>query len=379
MAQHQYKPRASGAGKPKADEAAPKLKLVYTSAAAIRATNTRWLWKDQIPLGKLTLIAGDPKIGKSQITADMAATVALGHNFPDGSRAVQGGVLILSAEDDATDTIKPRLMASGLDTPEALEWVDIVDGLSGADGKEQGFDFTAGYEAIEQYARDHEDLKLVIIDPVMAYMGRRDAHKAAEVRDALMPYVKLAQDHGFAIVAVTHLNRGSSNHAFDRVLGSGAFAQIARMCFLVTKDEDEGRCLFTPFGGNLAPLGEAFAFNIERAVVHGDDGDSIITSRVRWSAERVPITAQEALERTTDARQGNTRRKHDDAAELILTALTQASGEMRSTQLKQRVLDAGITEGTYEKAHKALRASGRIKAEKGEGYGAPWSTKLVGV
>lgn len=370
MAQRQYSPRGASAATPNAKGEKPQLRLVVNRASDVRMRAVRWLWKDQIPLGKLTLIAGEAKIGKSQISADLAACVSAQKCWPDGSRCEQGLVLVLSAEDDEADTIVPRLVASGAER----EWVDIVSGLSTSDGKRACFDFAAGFDALRDYAEENPELKLVIIDPVMAYMGRRDAHKAAEVRDALMPYTELAAARGFAIVAITHLNRGTSTDAFQRVLGSGAFAQIARMNFLVAHDaEEEDRRLLIPFGGNLAPLGDAFAYRIASEQVEGDEGP-IDTSRVVWQKERVAISAHEALKASAEGQ--NAGGKIEEACDHIREALS-GRRAMESEALKDHVISLGVKFGTYKKARAKLKDAEEIRTWKGTGDDLRWFVELV--
>ena len=72
-----------------------------------------WLWPGRIPRGKLVVLDGDPGVGKSTLT--IAAKVSTGSPFPDGARPERGDVILLSAEDDIADTIRPRLEAAGAD------------------------------------------------------------------------------------------------------------------------------------------------------------------------------------------------------------------------------------------------------------------------
>jgi len=57
--------------------------------AALRFANDvqpeqrRWLWPARIPLGKLTLLIGDPGVGKSLLATDLAARVSAGLPWPD--------------------------------------------------------------------------------------------------------------------------------------------------------------------------------------------------------------------------------------------------------------------------------------------------------
>src|SRR5262249_48078886 len=74
-----------------------------------------WLWPRRIPRGKITILDGDPDVGKSTLTLDLAARVTTGALMPDGSPGTLGGVVLLSAEDDASDTIVPRLQAADAD------------------------------------------------------------------------------------------------------------------------------------------------------------------------------------------------------------------------------------------------------------------------
>jgi hypothetical protein len=95
------------------DAAAPKDAFFAVPISSITRKEVHWLWKDRIPLGKLTVLAGDPKLGKSLLALDIAARVSAGTDFPDGSRPPVGAVLIISAENDAADTIRPRLEVAG--------------------------------------------------------------------------------------------------------------------------------------------------------------------------------------------------------------------------------------------------------------------------
>src|ERR1051326_702755 len=84
--------------------------LVTMCIADIEAKPVSWLWPGRIARGKVTIIAGDPGLGKSQITASIAAVVTTGGCWPvDRGQSDTGAVLFLTAEDDAADTLRPRL------------------------------------------------------------------------------------------------------------------------------------------------------------------------------------------------------------------------------------------------------------------------------
>lgn len=61
----------------------------------------RWLWYGRIPLGAITVLDGDPGLGKSLVSLDLVARVTTGRAMPDGTPGVDAGAVLLSAEDDS--------------------------------------------------------------------------------------------------------------------------------------------------------------------------------------------------------------------------------------------------------------------------------------
>ena len=86
---------------------------VLTCLANVQPQPVEWLWPGRIALGKLTLLAGDPGLGKSFLTLDMATRVSRATAWPDGAAvyAPLGSVILLGAEDALGDTVRPRLDA----------------------------------------------------------------------------------------------------------------------------------------------------------------------------------------------------------------------------------------------------------------------------
>jgi hypothetical protein len=83
--------------------------------ADVEPESIDWLWPGRVARGKITMIAGDPGLGKSTVTLDMAARVSTGRPWPDAPDVSTpvGSVILLSAEDGLADTIRPRLDAAG--------------------------------------------------------------------------------------------------------------------------------------------------------------------------------------------------------------------------------------------------------------------------
>jgi putative DNA primase/helicase len=259
--------------------------LVTRRVSDVDARPIRWLWPYRIPRGKLTIIAGHPGLGKSQLTADVAARVTAGGKWPDGVGHATGGghVIVLTAEDDTADTLRPRLEAAGAD----LERVHVVDGVIrgySGDGTryQRQFSLESDLAALDAKLSELERVELVVLDPISVYLGNIDSHVNAEVRGALGPVKDLAERHRAAFVAISHMSKAGGTQALLRVTGSLAFIAAARAGYLVAADpETAERMLFLPLKNNLARPQPGMAFRIETAKVSSAAG-AIETSRVVW-------------------------------------------------------------------------------------------------
>jgi putative DNA primase/helicase len=282
------------------DEAERKRQRMTRPLSEIEAEPIRWLWPNRIARGKLTLIAGDPKLGKSLLTADLTARITAGHPWPvDGTKPPQGSVIFASAEDDAADTIRPRLEAAQAD----ISRVHILETVIEADPetlevRERMFNLKRDIQRLDDELVDIGDVVAVIVDPITAYLGGTDSHKNSDMRELLAPLAKLAGKHGVAVIAVSHLNKGGSANALYRVSGSLAFTATARACWLVAKDQDDDtRRLLLPSGSNIAPDMGGLAYRI--ITVPTQVGDVAV---IEWEPDAVEVDASEALQPDSDER-----------------------------------------------------------------------------
>jgi hypothetical protein len=191
--------------------------VAYRCFADIESKPIDWLWLGRIARGKLTMVAGNPGLGKSQLTAAIASTATTGGTWPvDGTWCPQGNVIFLNAEDDAADTIRPRLEAAGADLSRVFSLDAVRDGDT---GKESAFNLDQDLSRLRSMLNEIGGAVLIVIDPITAYMGGVDSHKNADVRAVLGPVATLAADYGAAIIGVSHLNKGGGNEAMMRVMG----------------------------------------------------------------------------------------------------------------------------------------------------------------
>ncbi len=276
--------------------------IVGRRGGAIEPEPIEWLWDGRLALGKVSLIAGNPGLGKSQLVADMVARITTGRPWPlETSRRPVAECAILSAEDDPADTIRPRLDAAGADASK----FHIIDFVRFADkeGQEQTRTFNLGADiaALDVFLEENPDIRFVSIDPISAYMGGVDTHKNADVRAVLAALSAMAGRRNVAVIGVTHLNKGGDGDAgaMMRISGSNAFVAAARAAFLIAKDRDDKsglRRLFLPLKNNLAFDGGGLAYSIESVTLDNPKfPNGIPTSRIAWEPDPVTMTADEAV------------------------------------------------------------------------------------
>ncbi|MGH8576223.1 MAG: AAA family ATPase [Gammaproteobacteria bacterium] len=347
-----------------AEDAAPGAfpggEAVYRCVSEIESKPIRWLWPGRIAKGKVFMLAGHPGLGKSQAMISMAAIVTTGGSWPvDRTPCEQGSVLILSAEDDVEDTIRPRLEAAGAD----LKRVFILDAIretnpDGASTK-RPFNLTEDIDRLRDLASELGDVMLIVIDPITAYLGHVDSHRNAEVRAVLAPLAEMAAGVGAAVVCVSHLTKAAGTEAMLRVMGSLGFVAAARGAYLVAKDpEDDTRRLFLPMKNNLAEDRGGLAFRVRGR----DLGNGIVTSCVEWDSDPVTMTADEALVPAGDPEE---RSELEDAKGFLRGLLK--DGPVASKQIRADAKGACYAWRTIRRAQDALG----IKAIK-EGMKGPW-------
>ena len=263
-------------------------KLVLRCMADVEPRAVPWLWPGRLPLGRISLLVGRPGEGKSFATIDMASRVSTGTPWPDGRNCPQGSVLLLTAEDDPADTIRPRLDAHKAD----VRRVHLLSAVrqSGRQGDGERLITLADVAAIEEALVRLTDCKLLIVDPIGSFLSSGiDSHRDNEVRSVLAPIAKLAEKHGPAVLVVAHRRKSlgsGETFADDLALGSRAFTGMARTCWHLGRDPNsKSRRLLLPGKNNLARDGDGLAF----AIV----GEP---PRVAWETAPVTMSADEALE-----------------------------------------------------------------------------------
>lgn len=257
----------------------PSGRLVTVCAADIVPEHVEWLVDQSFPLGMLAVIGGQPGLGKSQISINLAAGVTTGNGLPgSGNFKNLGSVIILANEDDASRTIRPRLDAAGAD----ISKVHIVEGVAREGADVDMFQLDLDIADLRERALQIGDVKLIIIDPPSAYLGTKvDSYKDSDVRRVLMPLGTLAQDTGAMILLIVHLNKRTDGGAQQRFSGSTAWTAAPRVGFMVAEDPLTKQRFMLPVKNNIGDDRLGYQYHIEEKLVHYG-GQTFKSSYIVW-------------------------------------------------------------------------------------------------
>ena len=302
----------------------------------VELTPVEWLWKPYLPFGKLSVLQGNPGEGKTYFAMHLAAACTNGKLLPNMERLEPFNVIYQTAEDGLGDTVKPRLIEAGAD----LDRVLVID--------DSDVQLTLSDERIEK-AIVENNARLVIIDPIQAYLGSDvDMNRANEVRPIFMRLGQVAQRTGCAILLIGHLNKAAGMQSLQRGLGSIDIAAAVRSVMFIGKlKHDPTMRILTHEKSSLAPPGVSLAFSL------GDEGG------FRWFGE-YDITADEMLSGIEPQRETKTQQAKD----LICTLLA-GGKQVLSEDIDKAALERGIPGRTVRDAKRELGDALKSKIVEG--------------
>ena len=302
----------------------------------VELTPVEWLWKPYLPFGKLSVLQGNPGEGKTYFAMHLAAACTNGKLLPNMERMEPFNVIYQTAEDGLGDTVKPRLIEAGAD----LNRVLVID--------DSDVQLTLSDERIEK-AIVENNARLVIIDPIQAYLGADvDMNRANEVRPIFMRLGQVAQRTGCAILLIGHLNKAAGMQSLQRGLGSIDIAAAVRSVLFIGKlKHDPTMRILTHEKSSLAPPGASLAFSL------GDEGG------FRWVGE-YDITADEMLSGIEPQRETKTQQAKD----LICTLLA-GGKQVLSEDIDKAALERGIPGRTVRDAKRELGDALKSKIVEG--------------
>lgn len=340
-------------------------------ASDVNEKPLRWLWSRYIPMGKASIVDGEPDKGKSQVLLDLAARVTQGQEMPDGSRCQLGGsvdVVIMSSEDDIEDTIVPRLRLAGAD----LSRVHIIRSVTISDGSKELPTIPRDVPLLREKIKQ-TNAKLVIVDPLAGYLDAKiDSHNDASVRRALNALHTVASETGAAIIGIRHYNKNShESNPLHRGGGSIAIIGFARSALAIVADPDPQRPNRRYFGvakHNLGPVGTP---TLAYEVVPVDTtiaGESVQLSRVQWQGFD-SRTVKQLLEESVGGVTGAERRSTAALCYQIMTELLADEQEHRATEIEDALLEAAIPKNVIATCRKTWVDRGELVLKKRGGQG----------
>ena len=302
----------------------------------VELTPVEWLWKPYLPFGKLSVLQGNPGEGKTYFAMHLAAACTNGKLLPNMERMEPFNVIYQTAEDGLGDTVKPRLIEAGAD----LDRVLVID--------DSDVQLTLSDERIEK-AIVENNARLVIIDPIQAYLGADvDMNRANEVRPIFMRLGQVAQRTGCAILLIGHLNKAAGMQSLQRGLGSIDIAAAVRSVMFIGKlKHDPTMRILTHEKSSLAPPGVSLAFSL------GDEGG------FRWVGE-YDITADEMLSGIEPQRETKTQQAKD-----LICALLAGGKQVLSEDIDKAALERGIPGRTVRDAKRELGDALKSKIVEG--------------
>ena len=345
-------------------EASAEGELILTPFSDIEAKKIEWLWFKRFPRGMLSLIVGDPGIGKSCLAMYIASRISRGDYWPDTKEQPEkGSVHYLTTEDSPECVLKKRILVNE-GNPEKICHCPGIR-------KEEGFfvfDITKHLPNLEKGIKSTPDLKAIIIDPIAGHLGGKiNSNDATQVRNAMGPLAQLAEKYNLAIIGITHLSKTNLPvSAIYRILGSLQFTALARVIWLVTKDSQntssEDRRLLISIKHNINIAQTSLAWLPEKSTDPENDEFKLIF-------ESEPIGK---LDATEILNLGIPRTPREKAKMFLADKLKDGPG------LRTEILDAAKKEGiklmTLERARRDLK----ILSRPPETFGGRWKWFLPG-
>lgn len=319
-----------------------------TIVSTVTNETVEWLWRRYLPLGYITILDGEPDKGKSLMTLDLIARVTTGGRMPDGTRGIEpAGAVLWTVEDGLADVIKPRLERAGADCDRIAHRTVAVD----SEGHSRGLTVAD----TERMRRDIQrvNAKLVVLDPLSAFLGKADSHRDSDVRAALAPMQALLHEMGVGSAFVRHLTKAEGGSAMTRGLGTIAGTAVARSVLIVGREEQgEPMCVLARTKGNLGPAAPSLRYQPV-----GDPNDEDAPPWIEWhgvsdkTADEL-VAVQEPPSKLRDA-EAFVREHLSD-------------GPVKTDDLNKAAKSEGIADHTLRRAKEKLGVTSRREGMVGD-------------
>ena len=322
-----------------------------TPASAVKMRPVRWIWTDRIPAGAITVIPGREGIGKSLMLAWLTARITTGQ-LPGIHFGQPRPVIYAATEDSWAHTIAPRLYAAGADL-DMVYRVDVEhDGL--IDQLTLPRDCATLAVEIERLG-----VAMLAADPLLSLIHAGiDTHRDRDLRTALEPLAKLADQTGCAVVGLAHFNKSSSDDPLNLITGSRAFSAVARAVIAIARDTDadDGSCVMSQAKSNLGRLDvPSLRYVVETCEIETEEGPAY-TGKLVFTGESDRSVADILGANGPEAEQ---REKLTGAAAWLVSYLMSQGGEAAHADVLKAAKAEGVAERTLFRARKRARVDTR--------------------
>lgn len=299
----------------------PELDLICLDE--IKTKSVDWLWKPYIPLGYITIVVGDPGVGKSYLLVDLCSRITNGQAFPfneeNDEKTIQGKIIFQNGEDGIEDTVKERFETCNAN----LKNVYIINEIENP---------IFSLEDLDRFENALKQIrpKLIIIDPVQRYIGNISMNSANEVRNILAPIGNLALKYNCSIILVMHETKSKNTGTLYRALGSIDFVGIARSMLTLSINDDGTRCI-SHTKSTKGKKGDSISFNItEKGIIY--------------------LNKVEQIENNIDS-----LAPREEAKDFIVNILKENNGLYSAQKITDLAKEKGISPATLARAKKELR------------------------
>lgn len=330
-----------------------RLKLNAVTLFDAEEKNIDWLYYPYCARGELTIIEGDPQVGKSYFTQVICKAFCEGEKLPcvRPYKPVTGKVLYFDLENDTGSVTKKRMKWNGMTDKGLKNWVQVDSQFSVHDADAR----RAVYNMIE----DHKPL-VVVFDTLMTYLGKTDVHKSSEASQVAAWFRQLARRYGCAVIVLRHLTKNSKGPALMRGQGSASFVGMARLAITIGYHPDDAdvRVAALTKASNIAKDNKVVSYTIESLPDTLKEQDR---SQLVWQ-DLIEMNADEMLQSNADPEKLKGGKK-DNPWETWLKQVMEEEGRVEAKVLFQRAQKWAEKEGHTWNEKVLRRASKKLGVE----------------
>jgi hypothetical protein len=293
-------------------------------ADSIQTRRTKWLWRDRVPLGGLSLLAGKGAVSKSTLFAQFAAWITIGDMKGEFYGAPRNVCYVVN-EDSIEETVVPRLLAHGADLSRVF-FLTVHTPL----GKD-ALSLPHDEQRLADFIREH-NIAVTFVDPLSANVSGK-ANDQREIRHTYQIVNGIAERTNSSIFGLAHTRKADARDVIEAVIGSSEQTNVARSVhgLVMDPEEDDARILSCEkLNVGQMHLLPSLRFRLNSVEIPCDDGTYTHMPRIEW-LEEIMDRASDVLGDLQDGGHSNI----DDCVRWLDQFLLAQGGEARCADIKE--------------------------------------------